>query len=213
MIKYYPIFINLKGKNCVVVGGGNVALRKIQMLLECGGDIRVISPDFCEEITKLAINKRIKVMPRKYKKGDLQGSFIAVIATNDQDVNRKIAEEAKREKVLLNVVDNPEISDFIVPSILTRGDLIIAVSTGGKSPALARKIRTKLEEYIGEEYTGLVQMVNEIRTEFKRNGNRLEGEDWQKAINLDELIPLLKRGEGEKAKAVLMENLMKYLNK
>jgi precorrin-2 dehydrogenase / sirohydrochlorin ferrochelatase len=213
MSNYYPIFLGLKDKKCVVVGGGNVALRKICTLLECHARVNVISPVLCKKVKDLARTNKIKVSLRKYRKGDLRKAFIAVIATNDEYINEKITEEAYKERVLLNVVDNPDISDFIVPSILNRGDLTIAVSTGGKSPALARKIRMKLEGEIGEEYARLVEIVNDIRIGFKRDKTMPKAEVWQKGINLNKLIPLIKSGEEAKAEALLKGNLTKYLNK
>ena len=207
MNPYYPIFLNINGRKCVVIGGGQVALRKVKALLEHGADIWVISPDICPELSDLANSNKLQVSRRDYRTGDLEGSFLALVATSDHDINNKVSEEAKEKKVLVNVVDDPDISDFIVPSNVCRGDVNIAISTGGKSPALARKIRTRLEEDFDDEYASLALLIEEVRTEVKRQGIEVNGDDWQKAIDLDVMIDLLKQDKGEKAKAVLLNNL------
>ena len=136
--RYYPIFLNIRGKRCVVVGGGPVALRKVNILLEHEANVEVISPELCPELSQLAKSRAIQVLQRNYNGGDLQGVFIAIAATDDGEINNKVAEEARAKGVLVNVVDDLEHSDFIVPSQFRRGDIAIAVSTAGKSPALAR---------------------------------------------------------------------------
>ena len=204
---YYPIFLKVSGKRCVVVGGGEVALRKVKMLLDCGARVEVISPDFCPELSLLAEKKEIAVQRRHYHAGDLRGAFIVMAATDDHDVNLKIVEEVRESGVLVNVVDDPRNSDFIVPAYLRRGDVTIAVSTAGLSPALARKIRVRLEKELGDEYAALALMINEVRAEIKQMGIKVNGEDWQKALDLDLLIDLLKKGDGKKARSLLLGNL------
>ena len=205
--RYYPIFLNIRGKRCVVVGGGAVALRKVKALLEHEASVEVISPELCPELSQLAKSRAIQVLQRNYNGGDLQGAFIAIAATDDGEINNKVAEEARAKGVLVNVVDDSEHSDFIVPSQLRRGDITIAVSTAGKSPALARKIRTKLEKDFGAEYASLALLVDEVRSELKRQGIKINGYGWQEAIDLDVLIELLRAGQNEKAKATLLANL------
>lgn len=204
---YYPIFLNIRGKRCVVVGGGLVALRKVKALLEHEASVKVISPELCPELSQLAKSRAIQVLQKNYNGGDLQGAFIAIAATDDGEINNKVAEEARAKGVLVNVVDDSEHSDFIVPSQLRRGDITIAVSTAGKSPALARKIRTRLEKDFGTEYASLALLVDEVRSELKRQGIKINGYSWQEAIDLDVLIELLRTGQDEKAKATLLANL------
>jgi len=204
---YYPVFLNIKGRKCVVVGGGQVALRKVRTLLEHGANVEVISPDLCSELNDLAENKEIHVIRRNYQVGDLEGTLIAIAATDDYNINLSVASEAEETAVLVNVVDDPDNSDFIVPSSICRGDVTIAISTAGRSPALARKIRTRLEEAFGDEYASLALLINEVRTEVKRQGIKLSGNDWQKALDLDLMIDLLKKGDREKARAILLSNL------
>ena len=205
--RYYPIFLNIRGKRCVVVGGGPVALRKVNILLEHEASVKVISPELCPELSQLAKSRAIQVLQRNYNGGDLQGAFITIAATDDGEINNKVAEEARAKGVLVNVVDDSEHSDFIVPSQFRRGDITIAVSTAGKSPALARKIRTRLEEDFGVEYASLALLVDEVRSELKRQGIKVNGYGWQEAIDLDVLIELLRAGQNEKAKATLLANL------
>jgi len=191
----------------VVVGGGPVALRKVNILLEHEANVEVISPELCPELSQLAKSRAIQVLQKNYNGGDLQGAFIAIAATDDGEINNKVAEEARAKGVLVNVVDDSEHSDFIVPSQFRRGDITIAVSTAGKSPALARKIRTRLEKDFGTEYASLALLVDEVRSELKRQGIKINGYSWQEAIDLDVLIELLRTGQDEKAKATLLANL------
>lgn len=204
---HYPIFLDICGKKCVVVGGGKVALRKVKVLLEHGGNVEVVSPTLCPELSQLAENRSIKVLNKNYQPGVLVGAFVAIAATTEADTNEKVAEEARRQGVLVNVVDNPEQSDFIVPSYLRRGDITIAISTTGKSPALARKIRTRLEQNFGDEYAFLVKLISEVRTELKQRGIIVSGNAWQKALDLDLLLELVRSGRREEAKTTLLNNL------
>ena len=207
MSSYYPIFLNVKNKRCVVVGGGEVAERKIKALLEQGAQVMVVSQHLTAELEGLARQGSIQAMLQDYRPGDLKGAFIAIAATDSAQVNRQIAEECKRLGVLVNVVDDPEASDFIVPSRLCRGDVTIAISTGGRSPALARKIRTELESCIGLEYDALAQLLSQVRAELKKSGNSPSGDAWQEALDLETLLPLLRAGRVEEARRLLLDNL------
>jgi siroheme synthase-like protein len=204
---YYPIFLSISGQRCVVVGGGLVALRKVTTLLEHGAKVEVISPDLCPELRQMAERGTISLLPRGYASGDLQGAFIAIAATDDDKINRKLSEEARKMGVLVNVVDDRELSDFIVPSYLRRGDITIAVSTAGKSPALARKIRTRLEKEFGVEYASLAPLIDEVRQELKGQGIKINGDAWQEALDLDVLTEMVRGGQGEKAKTILLTDL------
>lgn len=206
-LAYYPMFLNISRKKCVVVGGGQVARRKVRVLLEHGASVEVISPDPCPELNKLVETGEVKVLRRRYQAGDLQGAFLAIAATDDSEINQQVIKEAQGKAVLVNAVDDAENSDFIVPSYLRRGDMTIAVSTAGRSPALARKIRARLEKELGDEYASLVNLIGEVRAEARRQGIKVSGDDWQEALDLDLMIGLLKKGDVEKARASLLENL------
>ena len=206
-LPYYPIFLNLQGKKCVVVGGGHVALRKVEMLLESGADVTVVSPTLDPGLAQLAKRKTIHPIQRNYKSGDLKGAAIVIAATDIKKTNRKVAEEAKKVKALVNVVDDPEPSDFIVPSFFRKGDLTVAVSTGGQSPALARKVRTKLEETLGNECALLVSLIGDVRRTLRMRGISVDAETWQEALDLDPLIQLVRTGRHKKAKSTLLKEL------
>jgi len=204
---YYPIFLNISGRKCVVVGGGEVALRKVKTLLEHGASVDVISPELCSDLMALAQAGRVHVSPRHYQPDDLRSTLVVIAATDNREINRQVVDEARSRGVLVNVVDDAENSDFIVPSYMRRGNVTIAVSTAGRSPALARKIRTRLEKDFGDEYASLALLVNNVRAEVKRQGVKVDGDAWQKALDLDLLIDLLRRGEDQKASDILLSNL------
>jgi precorrin-2 dehydrogenase len=208
-MSYCPVFLNITGRRCVVVGGGAVAWRKVNMLLEHGAQVEVISPQMCLGLGELAASCAVKLTHREYKSGDLKGAFIVVAATNDSQTNERVAEEAKEQGTLINVVDVPKLSNFIVPSSLRRGDLTVAVSTSGKSPALARKIVSELAEDLGEEYSILTSLVSEVRSELKQRGINISGEAWQQALELDSLLDHLRLGQRDEAKKRLLGALVK----
>ena len=141
MPEYYPVYLNLAGKRCVILGGGTIAQGKIAALRDAGAKITVISPEATNGIKRAPERGHITFEQREYQAGDLDGAFIAVAATNVWHVNRQIYEEAEERGVLLNVVDDPDQCTFIAPSIVRRDPITLAVSTGGASPALARKLR------------------------------------------------------------------------
>jgi siroheme synthase-like protein len=204
---YYPIFFNLRSKTGVVVGGGKVAFRKLKTLLDCGVDLTVISPKPCPEIVKLSKDRSIRLIRRDYEAGDLKDAMIAIVCTDVKKVNRKVAGDARKAGVLVNVADDPEPSDFIIPSFFRRRNLTIAVSTSGVSPALARKIRSKLEKSFGEEYGSLLSIIGEVRSAIKEKGIIVDVDAWQDALDLDLLIQHVQAGQGEKAKAFLLNKL------
>jgi siroheme synthase-like protein len=206
-ISYYPAFINLAGKSCVVVGGGEVALRKANALLEREAEVTVISPEVCPELTALANEGRIRISPRRYRSGDLDGAFLVISATDNRQTNGQVAGDAATRNVLVNVVDDAALSSFIVPSSFKRGDVVVAVSTSGRGPALARKIRTKLEAEFGEEYDDLARLVDEVRSDLKRRGTSADAEAWQTALDVDSLLGLLRQGKTAEARNLLVKNL------
>ena len=204
---YYPIFLNLEGKKCVVVGGGEVALRKVRALLDSGAGVVVVSPTLNSGLAQLARVETISLISREYEPKDLKDAVIVVAATDIAEVNQNIAKKARKHGILVNVVDRPEESDFIMPSLVRRGDLILAASTSGASPALAKKIRMRLEQTFGEEYSPLLSLIKEVRQELKERQLRVNAEDWQNALDLDLLTHLIQAGERQKAKAALLEKL------
>ena len=210
---FYPIFLNIQGKRCVVIGGGKVALRKVKMLLDCRANVSVISPKPHPEIVKLSKKRAIHLIQRDYEAQDLKGAVIAIACTDVKEVNRKVADKAKKTGVLVNVADDLKPSDFIIPSFFRRGNLTVAVSTSGKSPALARKIRMKLEKSFGEEYTSLLSLIGEVRSTLREKGYIVDAEAWQEALDIDLLIQLVRSGQRKKAKAIMVRKLIPDLEK
>ena len=167
----YPINLKITDRPCLVIGGGTVALRKIESLLLCGARVRGVSPNAADELQALAQDGKIEWCRRGYDSGDLHGMFLAVAATDNPLVQRQISEESAALPVLLNSADDPESCDFQVPSSVRRKDLLITISTGGASPALASQIRKKLDQEFGWEYGVLVTLLARLREIVVRNGN------------------------------------------
>jgi siroheme synthase-like protein len=201
------LFLRVKGERCVVIGGGEVAERKARTLLDCGAFPVVVSPVSNEGLRHLSDRGVIEVVEREYDPGDLAGARLVIAATDDDRVNARVAEKANQLGILVNVVDSAELSDFILPSLVQRGDLTIAISTGGRSPALARKLRTVLEQALGQEYGELALLLSEVRDELKRMGKRVEGDTWQEYLDLEILLRRLKQGEFEVVKRELVSSL------
>lgn len=160
---YYPVFLDLRGRRAVVVGGGAVAERKIATLLEYGADVVCVAPVVAPEIETLAERELLVHEARGYVRGDLAGAFIVVCATDSAEVNRAVYQEAEALRCLVNVVDVPELCNFIVPSIVKRGPLQIAISTGGAAPVVAKRIRRELEADYGEEWERYVLLLGKVR--------------------------------------------------
>lgn len=168
MSGYYPVNLKIENKKCVVVGGGKVAERKIKLLLEKGALVTVISPKITLLIEKLWRETKISYLAVTYTSSPLKDAFLVIAASNDRTVNSRVAKDANRLGILVNVVDSPAESSFIMPAILSRGDLTIAISTAGKSPALARKIKEDLALMYSDEYGDLIEMIAQARERIKR---------------------------------------------
>jgi precorrin-2 dehydrogenase / sirohydrochlorin ferrochelatase len=162
-MRYYPVFLDLKERLCVVIGGGRVAERKVKSLLRAGARVKVISPQLTASLARLKERKRISHLSRTYRRSDLRGAFLAIGATDDRSINERIFQEAAAGRIPVNVVDDPAHSSFIVPSIVEKKDLLVAISTSGKSPALARVLRQKLEKEVGPEYEGFLKLLGRVR--------------------------------------------------
>jgi precorrin-2 dehydrogenase / sirohydrochlorin ferrochelatase len=166
----YPVFLDLDGKHCVIVGGGEVANRKARKLLQARAEVVVISPEVKPELASVAV----EVWRKPYEEGDLEGAFLAFAATNRREVNAAVAREAQRRGILVNVADEASEGDFALPSTLRRGQLQVAVSTGGASPTLARRIRRELENVFGYEWAGVVAALQRARRDGRRAEDELE---------------------------------------
>lgn len=160
----FPLFIALKGKKCVVVGGGEVASRKIQVLLEFDAFITVISPEISESIQELKWQGKVIVIKKRYSEDDIEGAFMVIAATSDEKVNQKVYNDALRSNIFVNVADCPEKCTFTFPSVVTRDELVIGISTSGGYPALAKKLRQKIEDVIPESYGTLLHILKQCRS-------------------------------------------------
>jgi precorrin-2 dehydrogenase/sirohydrochlorin ferrochelatase len=165
----FPVNLNLRGRKCLVVGGGSVAVRKVKSLLQCGAETWIVSPEFTSELEKLAAQSKISLIHRSYDTGDLQNCFLVISAADDPSVNSRVADDCFARNIPVNVVDDPARCSFTVPSVLRRGSLCIAVSTGGRSPLLARKIREEMENSFGPEYARFLELMGEIRSKVIRD--------------------------------------------
>ncbi|HEX6026410.1 MAG TPA: bifunctional precorrin-2 dehydrogenase/sirohydrochlorin ferrochelatase [Solirubrobacter sp.] len=160
---FYIACLKLTGRRCVVVGGGEVGLEKVEGLLACDGRVALIAPEAEPELQQLAQEGSIEWIRREYQPGDLEATFIVIAATNDTDVNIRVYEDAEARAMLVNVVDVPPLCNFILPAIVRTGPLAIAISTAGASPALAKRIKAEIAEIFGEPYARLAVLLNEVR--------------------------------------------------
>jgi len=199
-MKFYPVFLRVAGRRCVVIGGGEVAERKVESLLAAGAHVVVISPGVTAGLAARAAQGVIEHLPRRYRRGDLEGVCLAYAATDDEALHAAIASDAAAAGVPLNVVDRPQWCSFIVPSILTRGDLTIAVSTSGGSPALARRVRQDLEDVLGPEYERALDVLARLRRHLQAQA--LPSEERQRILTRLVASDLLDHLRGPDAAAV-----------
>ncbi len=203
---YYPVFLELGGRRCLVIGGGREAQRKVDGLLAAGGRVTVISPTLTRDLQRLLAAGEIELEQRAYRDGDLEGYDICMVATNDGAVNAQVAAEGKRRRVWVNAADDPANCDFILPGVIRRGSITVAASTGGTSPALARRLREELEAYLTEEMPALADLLAEVRNDLRSRGIAPDPEVWQEAID-EELRVLLAQRKYGQAKARLLQSL------
>jgi precorrin-2 dehydrogenase / sirohydrochlorin ferrochelatase len=165
---FYPMFVDLEGRRCLVVGGGPVATEKVEKLLQHGAVIRLVTPETTDGLAAMVSSGEVAEHRRRaYRPEDLEGCFLVIAATNLDAINRMIWQDAEALNLLCNVVDVPPLCNFIVPSIVRRGELALAISTGGASPVVAKHIRRELEEAYGPEWEALVELLRDVRDELK----------------------------------------------
>jgi precorrin-2 dehydrogenase/sirohydrochlorin ferrochelatase len=206
-MRYYPVFLDIAGKPAVVIGGGQVALRKTAGLLDAGAQVTVVSPSLHPDLEALVAAGRVGHIAREYTPGDLDGHVLAIVCTDDRSLNAAVAREGKRRRVWVNTVDDPANCDFIMPSIIRRGDIIVAVSTSAGSPAMARKLREDLQEFLSEEYALMLDLVAEVRRELRERGVSVEPDVWNAALDA-EVKRLLGQGDLDGAKQRLLRSLL-----
>jgi precorrin-2 dehydrogenase/sirohydrochlorin ferrochelatase len=204
-MSYYPIFLEMKERRCLVIGGGVVAQRKVAALLQAGARATVIAPALTADLAEWSEQKRIHAVSRAYRNGDLAGYKIVFVATDDREVNAAIYAEGKSRGVWVNAADDPARCDFILPSVLRRGPLTIAVSSGATSPGLARMVREELESYFDCDYEVVAEVAAEAREELQVRGIAPDYEKWRQAL------ANLKQWAGRDGRREAKEFLLKQL--
>lgn len=165
----FPLFVNLKGKTCIVVGGGELAARKVEILLRFEANLRIIAPEVSSSIKALENQDNVSILRKEYFEHDIDDAFLAVAATSSPEVNERVFRDAKKRNIPVNVVDNLEKCTFIFPSVIKRGDLTIGISTSGGYPALSKKIRKITEEVFTEEYARILSMLADFRIRVRKS--------------------------------------------
>jgi precorrin-2 dehydrogenase/sirohydrochlorin ferrochelatase len=195
----YPVNLVLEGRKCLVVGGGAIALRKVEGLLACGASVTVVAPSVDERLRQLP---GVTVEERRYRAGEVAGYRLAIAATDSSAVNGAVFEDGENAGVWVNGADDPAHCSFTLPSVLRRGSLLLTVSTGGRSPALSRWLRRRLETEIGPEFEVLLDLLASERDRLKAEGQSTEGPGWQKALDSD-MLGLIRTGDVTSARETL----------
>jgi siroheme synthase-like protein len=182
MVTYFPLFVDLADRRCLVVGGGSVGERKVVALLAAGARVTIVSPRLTPTLTRLVSAGCARHLRRRYRSADLAGVALAFTTTGDGRVDRAVATDGRRRRVWVNAADDPSHCDFILPSVLRRGVLTVAVSTGGASPAVARAVRQELEQTITDAHGALVELASQVRRTLRARGRSVEPERWQRAL-------------------------------
>jgi len=201
-MRYYPALLDIKGKICCVIGAGTVAQRKVNSLLNAGANVCVISPTLTEGLKKLFKNKKISWIKSGYRKDFIKRAFLVVAATNDNKINRRVWRDAQKLKLLANIVDSLSQSNFIVPAVIEKDGLIISISTSGKAPCLAKKIRVDLAKQFLPRYAKSLKLLEEVRRELKSvcPKGAIRKSILTKLINSNIIEEYIKRGSRTKFK-------------
>ncbi|NPU84808.1 MAG: bifunctional precorrin-2 dehydrogenase/sirohydrochlorin ferrochelatase [Syntrophaceae bacterium] len=203
---YYPVNLDIAGRRCVVVGGGQVAERKVERLVECGARVAVLSRRLTDRLAEMARAGTVEHIDSEYEPEKLGEAMLVIGATDREDVNDAVSRECRRRGILVNIVDDPERCDFILPSILQRGDLMVAVSTGGRSPALAKRIREDLEECFGPEYAVLLEIMAELRRKVTARGRSAdENKVLFESVVHSEVLDRIRTGDWEGVRTLVRE--------
>jgi precorrin-2 dehydrogenase/sirohydrochlorin ferrochelatase len=205
---FYPVNLDIKGRQCLVVGGGAVASRKAQTLIDCEAIVTVVSPEFSEALKNLEQTSDVTLIQRPYQTSDLDEKFLVIGATNDEKLNRRVNADAEQRHMLCNIADVPDICNFILPAIIRRGDLCLAISTSGKSPAFAKKLRKDLEKTFGDEYALFLKLMGEIRKKLLAEEHAPEAHKpiFEKLLS-HSLPEMIKKNEKERINQILFDVL------
>ncbi len=207
-MRYYPINLDIQNRNCLVVGGGSVGTRKVTTLIKCGAKVTVVSPVISERLMELRKSAPLKLKARQYRSADLEGMFLVIGATDNEPLNRQISADAESCNILCNIADRPAVCNFILPSIVQRDDLVITISTSGKSPALAKKLRQTLESQFDVEYGVLLELLGAIRKKLLSQAHQPEVHKplFEQLINSD-LIAMIRDDNIEEINKLLFDVL------
>ena len=206
----YPVNLILAGRRCLVVGGGTIAERKVAALLESGAAVTLISPELTPRLTQWALQGRFVHCGKQFESGDAAGYLLVMCATDSPEVNKQAAMEAKACGALVNVADTPALCDFTLPARLQRGNLSIAVSTGGQSPALAREFRNELAKRYGAEYADYLEIAGRLRREWQETCGSIDErcQRWNEVRGFDpEVLELLRQGRKEEAEVKFRDGI------
>ena len=202
-MKYYPIFLDIRDKKCVIVGGGEVAARKAERLLDCGAKVFVISPKLSPALAALKEKNIICHIVAEYTGDLIHGAALVIGATDDEKTNAKISLDARNKGISVNIVDDPQKCDFILPSLVQRGDLAIMIGTGGKSPALARHLREELEAKYRKEYEIFLNILGNLRVKMVKNEGI--GKDWFESLLAEGILDFIREKDREKVKKTVQK--------
>ena len=205
---YYPIFLKVENRPCLVVGGGEVGARKVKTLLNCGASVALVSPEVVDWLKKKIRDGVVDLVGNHYEENQLEGCFLVIAATDDLELNSQIAKDAERRGLLCNVVDYPQEGNFILPALIQRGALTLAISTSGKSPALARQIRQDLEQRFGVEYADFLAIMGAVRSRLLRESqdSRSNKEKFDGLVK-SELLELVRRRDFRAVDSILQKVL------
>jgi precorrin-2 dehydrogenase/sirohydrochlorin ferrochelatase len=210
MNSYYPLFIKMEGVDVLVIGGGKVAERKVRSLLKAGARVLLVSPIVTSGLRRLIDGGRITWRERVFQPSDLDGVRLAFCATDDAGMHSLAVKEGKQRGVLMNVVDVPELCEFIVPSVVQRGDLTVAVSTGGSSPALAKKIRKEMDAHFGPEYREFLKLLKQVRPIVQGALRDVQRRRLFRELADSEVLDLLRKGHKRAARVEIATILKRY---
>jgi siroheme synthase-like protein len=198
----YPVNLLIAGRRCVVVGAGRIAARKIESLLDAGGDVHVISPEVVDEIADWAKEGRLQLSQREFTPSDLDDAWLATTATSTAAVNRAVAQAGEARRVWVNAADDPVHCTFTLMSVVRQGDIVVTVGTGGRSPALATFLKSHVANEMGPEWADLLELLSEARETLRAGGTSSEDVDWRQALDSG-MIDLVRAGQIDEAKELL----------
>jgi len=205
-MKYYPACLDISNRKCVVVGGGDVAERKVMRLLECGAKVVLVGKTMTAQLRMMRDEGTIEHVSDDYREKYIEGAFLVIGATDRDDVNDTIFRDSSGRGILVNVVDDPARCTFIVPAVFQREDLLVAVSTGGKSPALARRLRESMEKHYGPEYGALLDIMGDLRERIlARGGPSTDNRELFESVLDSDILSCIREGRWDRVREIIKD--------